>query len=89
MVEAHVLDAWTRDSDRPGAPFAVAVFIAGLGAPLFLFLAGAALPMAGSRRAVDVGHRAAAAAARLRGWQVFAHSAFRLNSSVGARSSTS
>jgi fucose 4-O-acetylase-like acetyltransferase len=72
MVQAHVIDAWTRDSDRPGAPFAVAVFIAGLGAPLFMFLAGAALPMAGSLRASSIGHRAAAAAARLRGWQVFA-----------------
>jgi uncharacterized membrane protein len=72
MVEAHVIDAWTRDSDRPGAPYAIAVFIAGLGAPLFLFLAGAALPMAASRRASSVGHRRAAAAAGLRGWQVFA-----------------
>ena len=72
MVEAHVLDAWTQEGDRPGAPYAVSVFIAGLGAPLFLFLAGAALPMAGARRALTVGHHAAAAAARLRGWQVFA-----------------
>jgi uncharacterized membrane protein len=72
MVESHVLDAWTRDSDRSGAVFAIAVFIGGLGAPLFLFLAGVALPMAGSRRASAVGHQAAARAARLRGWQVFA-----------------
>lgn len=72
MVEAHVVDAWTRDADRLGAVFAIAVFIGGLGAPLFLFLAGAALPMAGSRRAASVGHQAAAQAARLRGWQVFA-----------------
>jgi uncharacterized membrane protein len=72
MVEAHVLDAWTRDSDRSGAVFAIAAFIGGLGAPLFLFLAGVALPMAGSRRASAVGHQAAARAARLRGWQVFA-----------------
>src|SRR6185436_146445 len=56
----------------PGAPYAIAVFIAGLGAPLFLFLAGVALPMAGSVRAASIGHSAAAAAARLRGWQVFA-----------------
>lgn len=72
MVEAHVVDAWTGDRERLGAPFAIAVFIAGLGAPLFLFLAGVALPMAGSRRAASIGHDAAAAAARLRGWQVFA-----------------
>ncbi len=72
MVEAHVIDAWTRDSDRAGAPFAIAVFIGGIGAPLFLFLAGVALPMAGSIRARSSSHRAAAAAARLRGWQVFA-----------------
>jgi hypothetical protein len=72
MVEAHVLDAWTRDIDRLDAPYAIAMFIAGLGAPLFLFLAGVALAMAGAVRAASIGHRAAAAAARLRGWQVFA-----------------
>jgi uncharacterized membrane protein len=72
MVEAHLIGAWTRHSDRPGAAFAVAVFIGGVGAPLFLFLAGVALPMAASRRSSAVGHRAAAAAACLRGWQVFA-----------------
>ncbi|MGH9202778.1 MAG: heparan-alpha-glucosaminide N-acetyltransferase domain-containing protein, partial [Vicinamibacterales bacterium] len=72
MVEAHVVGAWTRDGDRPGAPFAIAVFVGGIGAPLFLFLAGVALPIAGSRRVTAMGHRAAAAAARLRGWQIFA-----------------
>ncbi len=48
------------------------MFIAGLAAPLFLFLAGLTLSMAASARAASVGHRAAARMACLRGLQVFA-----------------
>lgn len=83
MVEAHVVDAWTRDSDRQDFAYLVAVFVAGLGAPLFLFLAGVAVPMAASKRSASIGHRAAGAAARLRGWQVFALAfVFRLQSQL-------
>jgi len=71
MVEAHVVDAWTRDADRQGFLHFCAVFVAGLGAPLFLFLAGVSLPMAASVRAASVGRGTAAATARRRGWQVF------------------
>lgn len=71
MVEAHVVDAWTREADRHGTAYMYAVFVAGLAAPLFLFLAGVALSMAASARSSTLGVRAAAASARLRGWQVF------------------
>ena len=58
MIEAHVLDSWTRLSDRQTRHFTDAIVIGGFGAPLFLFLAGVAVPLlAGSkfRRSGDVG----------------------------------
>ena len=72
MVEAHVVDAWTREADRHDRRYMYAVFVAGLAAPLFLFLAGLAQTMAASSRSLSVGVPAAAALARFRGWQVFA-----------------
>jgi uncharacterized membrane protein len=83
MVEAHVVDAWTRDADRHGAFYMYAVFLAGLAAPLFLFLAGVALSMAACARCSTIGESAAAATARFRGWQVFALAfLFRLQSQI-------
>ena len=72
MVAAHVTDAWTRVEDRERTLYGYTVFIAGLAAPLFLFLAGLTLSMAASARAASVGHRAAARMACLRGLQIFA-----------------
>ena len=71
MVMAHVTDAWTRQDDRSGTLYAYTVFVAGLAAPLFLFLAGLTLSMAASARAVKLGFSEAAAMARWRGLQVF------------------
>ena len=83
MVEAHVVDAWTREADRHGTPYMYAVFLAGLAAPLFLFLAGLALAMSASKRSITAGVSGAAALARLRGWQVFALAfLFRLQSQL-------
>lgn len=83
MVMAHVNDAWTREADRNGALYMVTVFVAGLAAPLFLFLAGLSLSMAASMRAVTVGHAAAASLALRRGAQVFALAfLFRLQSQL-------
>jgi uncharacterized membrane protein len=70
MVEAHVTDAWTRDADRHGQLYFNAVFVAGLAAPLFLFLAGVSMALATSARARRQTHTEAAAAARARGWQI-------------------
>ncbi|MEP6782822.1 MAG: heparan-alpha-glucosaminide N-acetyltransferase domain-containing protein [Acidobacteriota bacterium] len=71
MVAAHVTDAWTRQEDRGRMLYMYVVFIAGLAAPLFLFLAGLTLSMAASSRASKVGHAAAASMARWRGLQIF------------------
>lgn len=70
MVGAHVTDAWTRNEDRTRSLYMYTVFIAGLAAPLFLFLAGLTLSMAASSRVLKVGHAEAASMARMRGLQV-------------------
>jgi uncharacterized membrane protein len=50
MIEAHVLDSWTRLADRSSSVFAAAMIVAGFGAPLFLFLAGISVALsAGSK----------------------------------------
>ena len=83
MVLAHVSDAWTIDADRTRTLYANVVFVAGLAAPLFLYLAGLTLSMASLAKAATLGHAAAAAAARRRGWQVFALAfIFRLQSQL-------
>ena len=72
MVEAHVLDSWTRLSDRSHPGFGYAMMLGGLGAPLFLFLAGVAVVLSAEskfRRTGDFG--AAWKAPQIRGWQVF------------------
>ena len=71
MVMAHVTDAWTRPEDRSRTLYMYTVFVNGMAAPLFLFLAGLTISMAASARATRVGHAAAAAMARWRGLQVF------------------
>jgi hypothetical protein len=82
MIEWHVVDAWTTDESRTGNLFAALAMIGGLAAPLFLFLAGVAVPFA-ARSHLRKGRsiREAAWAVQKRGWQVFliAH-AFRFHS---------
>jgi uncharacterized membrane protein len=83
MVMAHVNDAWTRDADRQGGLYMQLVFVAGLAAPLFLFLAGVSLSMAASARSTAMGHTGAARLALKRGAQVFALAfLFRLQSQL-------
>ena len=83
MVMAHVTDAWTRETDRHGVPYMMTVFVAGLAAPLFLFLAGLSLSMAASLRSASIGHLDAARLALNRGVQVLALAfLFRLQSQV-------
>jgi uncharacterized membrane protein len=45
MIEAHVIDSWTRLSDRSSDAWSIAIFVAGLAAPAFLFLAGTGVSM--------------------------------------------
>ena len=71
MVGAHVTDAWTRVDDRGRTLYMYTVFVAGMAAPLFLFLAGLTIAMAASARESKIGHHAAANQALKRGVQVF------------------
>jgi uncharacterized membrane protein len=71
MVEAHVVDAWTREADRHDMAYFWAVFVAGLAAPMFLFLAGVTLALSASGREDREGRAAAAAHVRRRGWHIF------------------
>jgi uncharacterized membrane protein len=72
MIEAHVLDSWTRLDQRESMLYGWSMIVGGLGAPLFLFLAGAAVALsAGSkfRRTTDA--RAASRAVMRRGLEIF------------------
>jgi uncharacterized membrane protein len=72
MIEAHLLDSWTRVPDRETREFAYAMIAGGFGAPLFLFLAGVAVPLsAASKLARGGSTRAAAGAVARRGLEVF------------------
>ena len=71
MVGAHVTDAWTRAEDKTRTLYMYTIFVAGLAAPLFLFLAGLTISMAASARALKVGGAQAATMARTRALQVF------------------
>jgi len=82
MIEWHVLDSWTSIPARAGALWPVAGWIGGWAAPLFLFLAGVAVPFAiAGHVARGSDERRAAARVARRGWEVFgiAH-LFRLQS---------
>src|SRR4029453_2393553 len=73
MVLAHVTDSWTRAADRHGEPYYTLLFVGGVASPAFLFLAGVASVMAAATKPEREGsRRAGAAAARRRGWEIFA-----------------
>ena len=84
MIEAHVIDAWTRAADRAGRPFGQSLILGGFGAPLFLFLAGIGVVLSAGSKARRSGDPAAASrAVRTRGLQIFALAfLFRLQSWV-------
>jgi len=71
MIEAHVIDSWTRAADRPSRGFGQSLILGGFGAPLFLFLAGVAVAMsAGSKARRSGDSRAAARAVQKRGLEI-------------------
>jgi uncharacterized membrane protein len=71
MIEAHVLDSWTRLADRPTRAFGWSVILAGFAAPMFLFLAGVSVSLAAASGERRTGSAATAAAhVRRRGWEV-------------------
>jgi uncharacterized membrane protein len=72
MIEAHTLDAWTRPADRSALAFRNLTVLGGFAAPLFLWLAGAALVLSaesGARRAGS--RRESALAVVRRGLEIF------------------
>ncbi len=72
MIEAHVLDAWTSAADRTRPLFGYAIILGGMGAPLFLFLAGLAGVLSAESKFRRSGDFAASwLAVQKRGWQVF------------------
>ena len=73
MIEAHVIDAWTRVADRRSRAFGESLILGGFGAPLFLFLAGVGVAMSAGSKARRSGDPAAASlAVQKRGLQIFA-----------------
>jgi uncharacterized membrane protein len=66
MIEAHVLDSWTRVADRNSWQFAWSMILGGFGAPLFLFLAGVSVALSAGSKARRSGDPAAAADAVMR-----------------------
>src|SRR3954468_17543318 len=72
MIEAHVIDSWTRAADRRSRAFGQSLILGGFGAPLFLFLAGVAVVMSAGSKARRTGDtRGAARAVQKRGLQIF------------------
>jgi uncharacterized membrane protein len=72
MIEAHVLDAWTRLGDRNTTAYGYAMILGGFGAPMFLFLAGVTFVLFAEskyRRGGDLD--ASWRAVQKRGWQIF------------------
>jgi uncharacterized membrane protein len=84
MIEAHTLDSWTRVADRERLSYKWAIVLGGFGAPIFLFLAGIAMPLA-VRARMRRGMTEAEAMSRAwrRAWQIFGLAfLFRLQSLV-------
>jgi uncharacterized membrane protein len=72
MIEAHVIDSWTRVADRKSRAFGESLILGGFGAPLFLFLAGVAVALsAGSKARRSGDSRAAVRAVQRRGLEIF------------------
>ena len=72
MIEAHVLDAWTRFPDRSTIAYRNLTIVGGFAAPLFLLLAGVALVLSAETAARRQGSRRTAGAAIVaRGAQIF------------------
>ena len=73
MIEWHALESWTLlGAERQGTAWTIIGTIGGFAAPLFLFLAGVAIPLAvASKMDRGTGRRAAAWAMQKRGWLIF------------------
>ena len=63
MIQAHVLDSWTRLDARGAWQFRWAIIVAGFGAPMFLFLAGTSVALSAGSKQRRLGDRQVAARA--------------------------
>ena len=73
MIEAHVLDSWTRPADHGSLLYGWSMILGGFGAPLFLFLAGVSVSLSAGSKDRRTGDPAAASrAVARRGLQIFA-----------------
>ena len=72
MIDAHLLDSWTRFPDRESTAFGRAMLLGGMGTTLFLTLAGVAVALsAGSKLRRTGSPGAASAAVARRGLEIF------------------
>lgn len=72
MIEWHAIDAWTANDERVGWFFSTLAFLGGWAAPLFLYLAGIALPLAmDSHMRKGLTAREASWKLQKRGWQIW------------------
>ena len=71
MIEAHLLDSWTGLPDRESPAFVRAIILGGMGAPLFLFLAGVSVVLSASSKARRSTAAAASRAVTRRGLEIF------------------
>jgi uncharacterized membrane protein len=72
MIEAHILDSWTRLDQRDSPVYGFSVILGGFGAPLFLFLAGVAVALsAGSKSRRNGDAKAASRSVIKRGLEIF------------------
>lgn len=79
MIQAHLLDSWTRLDARGSWQFVWAIIVAGFGAPFFLFLAGVSVVLSASSKWRRSGDGKAAAAVMKRGaWIFFLAFGFRI-----------
>lgn len=72
MIFAHAVDSWARTDQRQSQAYFWFLVVAGMGAPMFLWLAGLSAPLAGHAR-MRRGATVADASWRLqvRAWQIF------------------
>ena len=66
MIEAHVVDSWTAEAFRQSTAYRMAIVVGGMGAPLFLFLAGVAVALSASATLRRTGDEYAAASGVVR-----------------------
>ena len=72
MIDAHLIDSWTRFPDRDTGAFDIAMLVGGAGTTLFLFLSGVSVGLSAGSKLRGAGNvDAAARAVALRGLEIF------------------